>query len=261
MASAQSTDIKTTSPQIRGPQAGENWVIVLPNDRGLSPEKSEGFAYHGNEAPPKSQKGWLALVEEDDGWYLKPTTMKVRRVKDVILDVDEGAKPTGSLVSSKEYPKAILLLRHPALKAGKVTAPAEAGWKPEYRENDSKHYWHTFNLNDKPYWLELYKDLRTGQDEYAINEWVLDKLFLYSAKPEKPAISNPKRGKEQNQDIFSNIHYVWTGDLNGDGKPDFVVHFNGYNHSGVCLHLSSQSDSGKDGAFPRRVACQVTLGC
>jgi hypothetical protein len=39
MALAQDTDVKKTSPLIRGSRAGETRIVVIPDDRELSPEK------------------------------------------------------------------------------------------------------------------------------------------------------------------------------------------------------------------------------
>ncbi|UQZ90043.1 hypothetical protein C4J81_12855 [Deltaproteobacteria bacterium Smac51] len=239
--------------------AGIDFVIVQPR-----PEP-----YHSDEAPKLTQRGWLALIQENDEWFLKETTMKVTLGIDPVMD-DDGV-PTGLVISSPEYPEAIVLFKHPALKAGRVAIPDNGAWQlknPDETGPHTKRFLDSFQLQGRVYWLELFKDVHRTANE----ENLVDKLFIHQAEPERPAIivplpmENVSWGDSTESRLAaveddSYIWAVWAGDLDHDGQPDLILWKLGYNHGGVCFYLSSLSAPGVDGALPGRAGCQMGTGC
>lgn len=236
--------------------AETGFVVVQPNQQLFPGGGRASGPYHSGEAPSGTQKGWLALIQKDGQWHLAKTTMVVQKAFDVVLDA-EGEPPTGLLVASKEFPDALLMLKHPALKAGPLTAADQAIWDLTKSNGKPELLLHSFTLNDEVYWLELISsDSAEDGDMYKP-----DKLFMHSLKPQKPSISMSEIKLSDEWQENAKIQSIWAGDLDKDGLPDFLVWQGGYNFSAVCLHLSSISRPESDTSLPPKAGCQIGVGC
>lgn len=235
--------------------ADKEFVIVQPNEQLFPGGGRASTPYHADEAPGRGQKDWLALIQKDGHWYLETTLLEVKRAQDPVLDID-GGPDTGLVISSRKYPEALALMKHPALKSGRLNTPDQP--IHQFMElTRPQRLLHNFELNDQVYWLEL---LASDYGEHG-DAYKPDQLFMHLTKPEKPALDMSDLAVNENWELNAKIEAVWTGDLDNDGRADLIVWKSGYNFSGLCLYLSSISAPGTNGELPEPTGCQIGVGC
>jgi len=196
-------------------------------------QDGDAIVYHPGEAPLHPGPGWLALDVVGGLWHLLPATLRGERARDEIADSDDGvrlhADPAGAL----------LYLRLPGLVAGKVDTP-DLRFKGHARELDAStalalpFKGHVWNL-----------DGRHG-------ELVLSEGSSRMSFGPMLARSDPDFDTEEG------LMLLWAGDLDRDGRLDFIVEGNGNNSKDVCVWLSSRA---KPGELLGEPTCWHTIGC
>jgi hypothetical protein len=200
----------------------EDWRLLIPG------------TYHDGEAPKKPGIGWLALVSVGGVWRLEPAIVRSTRVHDNVVDGD--TEKTGIEISSS-YGDAIALLRISGVMPGKVDTPTmKFKGNPRY-----------LSQKDAPL-----KILFKGQ-EYAI-EANASGVYLRRGA-ELTLLPDITAGGPESDDSAS---LQWAGDLDGDGKLDFLLAYGHSNSGGTCLFLSGNTSGG---ALVQKVACHGGIGC
>lgn len=210
----------------RAQDAGtRDWQFLVPG------------SYHGGEAPAEPGQGWLALDVVGGRWHLVPAKVRAERVHDPVTDGSEDEK-TGILVAS-DRPAALVLLRLPRLRAGKVDTP------------DMK-------FRGPP------RALRQGAAldiAFKSERWRLaveNETIVLMRGAQRQPLAGIGVSADQSSDWSHSATLLWAGDLDGDGALDLVIGHETYNNGGTCLYLSSAARAGEP-LVP--VACQNWSGC
>lgn len=199
-------------------------------------ETGEGF--HGDQINAKSGEIWLGLFKENGAYLLRSTKIKVRLVRDEM--VDEIGRKTGKNVSVNGKNQPIFLLKKAdMLREGEVKM---LFYNPEGEELASfeKPFVAEYEINNKKYTLRAE---RIDNSAKFTLETENVKQILYSV--------------DRMGDATWSLS--WVGDLDGDGKLDVFADLNDfYNFSERRLFLSSQAEKGK---LVKQVANFWTSGC
>lgn len=205
-------------------------------------------SYHADEITAKNGETWLGLFNHRGKSYLAPAKIKISRFHDIGDGENKNVK-TGKEVKIAGAVKPIFLLKNAEkLKAGTVTTLFEQNEK-RYEESDLKNgFRKDFNLNGKLFTLKVVNENST--EEY-LSEG--SKLVLSSGDAEQ--IVHP----DGSQRIGESWTLLWAGDLDNDGKLDFLADLSDhYNSTDVILFLSSEAEKGK---LVKDVAGLFTVGC
>ncbi len=168
--------------------------------------------------PLHPASGGLALAVVDGLWHLVPATLSVRKA---------DGEPGFRYVTATP-PDAAAYLHIPGLTAGKVDAA-------DMRFRGADHAITRQGINIPFKGASWHLDTQGG------------KVMLGNGGRRQP-LGDACPG----DDDMCSIHLAWAGDLDRDGKPDFLV-VNTSDDSGVeCLYLSSRA---KPGEFVGEAAC------
>jgi hypothetical protein len=185
--------------------------------------------YHGGEAPLQPGTGWLALDVVAGRWHLLPATLRGEQSIDPI-----GATNTGVRLHAQPA-NALLYLRLPGLVAGKVDTP-DIRFKNHYRPfGDAMAMPLAFKGRT---WL-----FEVRRHELVLSEGGTSMSFGQVVDPD---------------DLDAGLGLLWAGDLDHDGRLDFVFEGSGKNSSEICVWLSSLA---KPGEPVGRASCWGTTGC
>jgi hypothetical protein len=224
-----------------------------------------GQGYHGAEVKAKSGEVWLGLFHENDGYYLRPAELKIRRVYDEILDGDDKRNKTGKDVSVKGKNQPIYLLKNTGtIRAGKIPTIFQGlSWTEAMNDEESdlpieemlttlkKDFAWTFEFNGKQYLLKVVEAKNKENDRI--------RALILESDGVRQVLHTIKEEHTFKQDWFYDVgHLYWVGDLDRDGKPDFYFDlFEHYNQNNQVLFISSQAEKGK---LIKKVAYFYTTG-
>jgi hypothetical protein len=218
-----------------------------------------GERFHGDEIDAKNGEIWMGLFKEGDGYSLRPSKIKVRRVYDSIVD-DNERKKTGKSVSVPGDAEPLFLLKNASnLRAGNVaTLFRGMTWQDVYKDEKSEltpaemvttmheNFVQRYELGGKKYELKVIDALNEKDEK-------ISALVLESAGKRQVLHTSIEGGEDGLGLLF------WVGDLDRDNKPDFYmslsVHYNVGNHN---LFLSSKAGKNE---LVKLVANFWTTGC
>jgi hypothetical protein len=187
------------------------------------------IVHHGGEAPLDPGSGWLALDVVDGRWHLLPATLRGERAYDDVVGSNTGVR------LHADPPKALAYLRLPGLVAGKVDTP-DMRFRDEVREMTATTA------------LPLAFKGRTWRLVARRGELLLSEG---GSSMSLGAVVDP-------QDIDYTLVLRWAGDLDHDGRLDFIFTSIGKNADTICVWLSSLA---KPGEPVGRAACWTATGC
>lgn len=192
-------------------------------------QDGDGVVYHGGEAPLQPGLGWLALDVVDGRWHLLPATLRGEQARDDIVGADTGVR------IHADPPKAFFYLRLPGFVPGKVDTP-DLPFKDRPGEMaDSTAL--SLPFKGRTWRLEV----RRGE------------LFLGEGSS---SMSLGHVVDPQDIDVMTSLR--WAGDLDRDGRLDFIFESTGKNSGTICVWLSRLA---KPGEPVGRAACWTTTGC
>lgn len=194
-----------------------------------------------------SHKGWFGLYRKDDRYFLMPTVLKVKAVRHYLRDEKDSKEQTGREISSSvKLPNIFMLKNAPMLRAGEVQTVFYGNETDS--ENINRKYRREFKFNGKKYTLSIDDpnkeagDFLTAESEMTVSVGTV-KQVIY----------------EQEYCSDCSWDLCWVGDLDKDGKLDFMLNLNShYNSTCHTLFLSSQA---KKGEIVRDVAEICQTGC
>jgi hypothetical protein len=211
--------------------------------------------YHSHEVDPAQQGTWFGLVEVSDGLELRQVEVRISKAFDGIRDSSKSDSSTwsGRKVSTTKEESLVLLIRGlPDLKAGPVKTwfCGRTEVLPELSLRIGQ-FGRTYRVL-----LSAKGDIRNPSSQLSgIDNYTL-RLNVY------------KEGEWKSQDLVAgrymspvedSIALLWAGDLDNDGKPDFLIDTGGhYNVTEYKLYLSSCA---KEGELVSCVACFRRVGC
>ncbi len=188
--------------------------------------------YHGGEAPLQPGTGWLALDAAGGFWRLLPATLRGEQAFNGIDD--DSAGPHTGVRLHADPAAALVYLRLPGLVAGKVDTP------------DSRFKDHPRRMDDATALPLAFKG----------RSWRLDvrhhELFLTEGA------TSMSFGPVDSSDGTDTRTLLWAGDLDRDGRLDFIFEANGSSSGETCVWLSGLA---KPGEPVGRAACWHTIGC
>lgn len=224
-----------------GLAAAESWVFLQPG------------ALHVGEAPEAPGRGWLVLHRVGGVWRLSATRLTARRVDSAVTEYDV------EISSSK--PQALAFVRLPGLRAGPVETPT--GWERFFgvinMPDDAPEPVDAANglrFNGVVYRIDVQRELEQvpAQAGQAAHEVVRSASLSLVAGGRRTEIGE---SGEATLSEDSN-HIVWAGDLDRDGRLDFIVSTSGKNSGGLCLYLSRGAKSSE---LLRAPYCHIGTGC
>ncbi len=186
---------------------------------------------NGARAPRSIESGWLALCQTGDKqWELRPTNVRTRRVHDEQLD-QPGERSRKEFRSNS--PDALCLLRHGALRAGRV----------ESAEFQAAHHSEVNLLNGMGlgvavmFSIDTYL-LRASESEEKASSYTLS-VTVNSGRAQP--LGEFERGTEP---AFESVFLIWAGDLNRDGVADFIFEHKSLKKKAQSLYLSQSVGGG-----------------
>jgi hypothetical protein len=234
--------------------AGQVSVQSAKPGKILLVETGEGF--HGDEAPVKDGERWLGLYVTGGGSSLIRSKVKVERVVDPIVDVDEN-KMTGKSVSVDHPLKPVFLVKGAVMMKPGPATTVYRGERSEEHElingyDLASRKTLRLRLGDREYQLKVLG--RKSQSAENPNSELLNlKLALVFGSQTQILYSPGVVGEATPWSL------LWAGDVDGDDKLDLYVGVSWhYNVSETRLFLSSQA---KPGQLVKEVAKFVTTGC
>jgi hypothetical protein len=226
-----------------GPAVASRWVFLSP---GLT---------HAGESPDVPGRGWLALHRVGETWVLSPTRVKAKRVDSSLAEYD--------VEISSGRRDALALIRLPDVQPGAVRTPA--GWERFLGLENGAHpsagtvkdaatgdIW----FNGMRYRFELRKireKLSADQEDGSTDEWLSSPLDIVAGKRRT---SIGESGAFTSSDDMNRI--IWMGDLDRDGRLDFIVDTGGKNSSGLCLYVSKGANGSE---LLKAPYCHIGTGC
>ena len=238
------------------------WVLlVVPALTQTLPPKIQLLeigSFHGDEVKVRNGEKLLGLYVDKRGSSLVPTTVKVKRVFDDVVDQEPG-QMTGKEVSIAQASKPIFLIKNAGmLKEGPIVT-AYRGSKSKKDELMSTYeVWKggktvSLKLGAQQFQLKVVgrqrqlTGLYQGQSAYDL------KLVLTDGKLTQTLYSIKDNVESHPWSL------VWAGDADGDGKLDLYLDLSWhYNVSERKLFLSSQA---KTGQLVKEIATFQTAGC
>ncbi|MBC3882922.1 hypothetical protein H8K35_16120 [Undibacterium sp. LX40W] len=196
--------------------------------------------FHNGEVPSVAGKNWFGLYVNGDQAELRPTTPRIKTVFDGIND-DESNKASysGKEVSLKG-PAPLLLMRRTGLEAG-VLKQAQLIHKDDGQtiqfENITYQVQYKCGSKNKESGAKSCKVYFIGN---GLSQFLGDASLI------------------DDSEFSETIRVLWAGDLDRDGKIDFIIEKSRYNNSDTILMLSTAA-KGKQHAA--EVAALSTQGC
>lgn len=199
--------------------------------------------YHGDEITARFgiAKAWLALIVNKQQAELVASTPKISRVFDPVSD-EEGAKSSysGKLVEDHQNAP-ILLIKASWLKPGPIAQASLV--------EDSQ----AFTWNAKQFRL-LHRCGKASSKESLLE----CKVVLSDGKNQQFIIDTSEPNQGYSDEFANTVNIVWAGDIDRDGKPDFILLNTHYNGENTQLFLSSKADKNQ---LVKSVARVYRVGC
>jgi len=192
--------------------------------------------YHASEAKVGKTGPWLGLQQAGKGWRLVAVRPSFRKIPDAISG--EGVRVAANTTNVR------ILLSDPGLKVGAVTVSDEVKLVSGSMDEE-------FELSTLPS-LGQERLMHLQGNEYSLQNRE-GKIYLKYAGTEQ-YLFDYVENKEDN-----NARLIWVGDLDHDGKLDFIIDTsNHYNVTELRLYLSGQAVKGE---LLKMVAMRKSTGC
>ena len=229
-------------------------LTSVPIDTLIFPTENDGIAkviqtgnFHEDEIKKEYEKErWVGLFTKDQHYYLKETSIKIKKIKDQI--VDEDNQMTGWNVSTTIKDTALVLISGIDNLLSKNVVSIIPN-ENELFPNKS--------INIK--WGDTeYKLTATGQIKQMGENW--EEIQNY-----KVFLIANKNGSEIKQLICakpvneSNVYIYWIGDMDGDNQLDLILDTSTQeNVTTISVYLSSKSGKGELVKF---IGLHTSVGC
>lgn len=204
-------------------------------------------SYHKKEVfKGAGQLEWFGLYFKDGNYFLAPTKVNVKIVKDPVAEKVKGVL-SGRQVSSSMPGAAFLVSTRKGITEGIVdTATFTRTTLPASRQL-------TVAFGDKAYTISAYADSTTADNK------------TYTYRTYGWRVQGKRKGRMLTQILSEDTNFedsiyvlLWAGDLDRDGIPDLLIDLsNHYNISRYTLFLSSLAERGK---LYKKAAVFETLG-
>ncbi len=196
-------------------------------------QDGDEIVWHGGEVPLRPGPGWFALDVVGGLWHLLPATLKGEQAYDFIIDGSDGVH-TGVRVHAAP-PHALLYLRLPGLVAGKVDTP-------DIRFKDT---------------------LRSFVDDMSLPLTFKGRTWRFEVRDHVLSLTEGRTamtfGQVVEPDALDDtLALMWAGDLDRDGRLDFIFEAGTNNSGEICVWLSSRAKPGEPAG---KAACWLTTGC
>jgi hypothetical protein len=206
--------------------------------------------FHADEVDEDDKnKSWMGLFKGKDGYYLSSTKIKTEKVHDPIVDKNETIK-TGWEVSTGN-PDVCLILT--ASQSFLTDRKVEAINVPEEIQAGKSA---TFTCGGKEYKLF---SMISKKEEGGITNWsgYLDYRLYVSTIIDGQEVAELLIAQQSFDD--QSIKILFTGDIDGDNKPDFIIDTsNHYNVTSPTLYLSAPAEKGH---LVKPFGIHRTVGC
>ena len=192
--------------------------------------------YHASEAKVGKTGPWLGLQQTDKRWRLVAVKPSFKKIPDPISG--EGVRIAANTSNVR------MLLSDPGLKAGAVSVSDEVKLVSGSIDEE-------FELSTLPS-LGQERLMHLQGNAYSLQNRE-GKIYLKYASTEQ-YLFDYVENKEDN-----NARLIWVGDLDHDGKLDFIIDTsNHYNVTELRLYLSGQAAKGE---LLKLVATRKSTGC
>lgn len=193
-------------------------------------------SYHASEAQGERKGPWLGLQQTNKSWRLVPVKPRFKKVADPISN--EGIEVSAKVDNVR------IMLSDRSLKAGTVMLSDEARVVSGSLDEE-------FELSSLPP-LGQERLMHFMGSEYRLQN--RDGKIYLSLQGGEQYLFDYTENQEDN-----NARLIWVGDLDHDGKLDFIIDTsNHYNVTELRLYLSGQAGKGE---LLKLVAKRRSTGC
>ena len=197
--------------------------------------------FHGQDVALLQPNDWVGVYCNRDGCEVRPTSVRVKRAADELVD-DDPSHPTGTSVEVSSRVQPVFLVHGLPASAHRVETVFQGENSIAAGEEQQ------FSLKGRHYSLRI-----TGK---ASEQEPLPKgsrLLLSDGVTTQELFSLPNGGTD------AYVSVLWVGDIDGDGKPDFYI--NASDHYNVANKVLWLSSLGEKWQLVGRAAAFVTTGC
>lgn len=199
--------------------------------------------YHGDEITARFgiARGWFALIVSDKQAELVPSSPKISRVFDPVVDDEEiKSSYSGKLVEDAQHDP-VLMIKASWLKTGPIV-------QAKLTENRQGFAWNDMHFNM----------VHVCEKASSKDSLLQCKVELSDGKSRQFIIDTAEPNQDYSDEFASTVEIVWAGDIDRDGKPDFILLNTHYNGENTQLFLSSKAEKKK---FVKSVARVYRVGC
>lgn len=199
--------------------------------------------YHGDEITARFgiARGWFALIVSDKQAELVPSSPKISRVFDPVVDDEEMKSSYSAKLVEDTQHDPLLMIKASWLKTGPIV-------QAKLTENRQGFVWNDMHFNM----------VRACGKASSKDSLLQCKVELSDGKSRQFIIDTAEPNQDYSDEFASTVEIVWAGDIDRDGKPDFILLNTHYNGENTQLFLSSEAEKKK---FVKSVARVYRVGC
>lgn len=205
--------------------------------------------YHDDEISPNtSNMEWTGIFQNSKGYYAALTPLRTERVKDEVLDEDDGRLTGWQVLTDNPDTSLVLVTSNAGINAGPLDVISD---EPVAIGAGSR-----VDLDYKGVHYMLYAVAQSyGQND--VVAYVNYKLYLKTTRNGKEVTQ--LLGATPYLDDVEGMYLLLAGDLDGDGLLDFLLDTSyHYNVTAPSLYLSKPAESGK---ALKLTAVHYSVGC
>jgi hypothetical protein len=208
-----------------------------------------GIFHEDEVSKDDAQRKWFGIFKDKDGFYISNTTIKTKKVKDVVTDEDD--QKTGWQVITDIKDTSVLLISAPDYLSNRRISRAELEKNQIFPGEKI-----SFSYEGKTY--TLYATGNKQKEDADTNAYVVTDYRLF--------LKSTIQGKEREQLLAAHksfddtmITILFAGDIDGDHIPDFIINTSDhYNAEVPTLYLSKPAPRGQ---LLKVVGRHIGVGC
>ncbi|MDB5248506.1 MAG: hypothetical protein JWQ40_2900 [Segetibacter sp.] len=237
--------------QVTSTESLSHGKVVFPVDSLMKIKLLTTGNFHSDEVWETADKEkWIGIFKNKEGFYLKQTTVKTRRVHDEIVDENKNEKTGWEVSASNKDSNIILIEALPYLADRKIQTVAL-----------SKNFIYPDETLSVSYLGNQYKIFATGSKKKEQQD-----PEAFEVRNYKLYLTANINGKETTQLLAAQpdfedkmIELLFAGDIEGDGILDFIIDTSRhYNMISPTIFLSKPADNGQ---IVKPLGSHVSVGC
>lgn len=207
--------------------------------------------FHGDEVwENANQLKWFGLFNGQNGYYLKQTTIKTRKVNDPVLDENENEK-TGWEVQSLNKDTCVILIESLPFLTDRIVQGVRLPKNYIYpRDTISFKY---LGVDYKIFATGGKKKIQDDPEWFDVSDYKLYLTATIKGKQHKSLLVAQPNFDDQM------INLIFAGDIDGDGILDLIIDTSRhYNATSPTIYLSRPAENGE---VVKPIGGHTSVGC